>query len=156
MMTKIIAITKEVITIGYDDGSMKEVPAASVNFVPHVGDEVEVFESAERILLSKVEKAQPVPPAQQPAPNIIITNTNTNSNVNVNKNGNSIGGRGKPKNKIVAILLCLLLGVFGGHKFYEGKTGMGILYLFTGGLLLIGVIVDFIALLGKPNPYYVQ
>jgi TM2 domain-containing membrane protein YozV len=43
----------------------------------------------------------------------------------------------------------------GAHKFYEGKTGMGILYILTGGLFYIGVIVDFIALLCKPNPYYV-
>ena len=32
---------------------------------------------------------------------------------------------------------------------------MGILYLCTGGLMLIGVIIDFIVLLSKPNPYYV-
>lgn len=40
-------------------------------------------------------------------------------------------------------------------KFYEGKIGMGILYLFTGGLFVIGVIIDLIAILGKPNPYFV-
>ncbi|WP_405342843.1 NINE protein [Ruminococcus sp.] len=44
---------------------------------------------------------------------------------------------------------------FGARKFYEGKTGMGLLYLFTGGLFLVGVIIDFIAILTKPNPYYV-
>ena len=59
------------------------------------------------------------------------------------------------KNKWVALLLCFFLGFLGAHKFYEGKIGMGILYLFTGGLFLIGVIIDFIALLFKPNPYYV-
>lgn len=85
---------------------------------------------------------------QAQAPNIVITNTNTN----VNRNS-VVAGR--PKNKWVAIALCLLLGFVGGHKFYEGKTGMGILYIFTGGLFLIGVIVDFIVLLTKPNPYYV-
>ncbi|MFQ8953700.1 MAG: hypothetical protein ACLR56_12270 [Oscillospiraceae bacterium] len=30
---------------------------------------------------------------------------------------------------------------------------MGILYIFTGGLLFIGPIIDFIVLLTKPNPY---
>lgn len=90
-------------------------------------------------------------------PNIIINNSNSsvNSNVNTNQNINGASRMGKPKNKWVAILLCLLLGYLGAHKFYEGKTGMGILYLFTGGLFLIGVILDFIALLAKPNPYYV-
>ena len=85
-------------------------------------------------------------------PNIVINNANTNTNVNTNVNGGRIG---KPKNKWVALLLCFFLGFFGFHKFYEGKIGMGIVYIFTGGLFCIGVFIDFIALLFKPNPYYV-
>jgi len=86
-------------------------------------------------------------------PQVVINNTNTNANVNTNRVG---GGRmGRAKNKWVAFFLCLFLGFFGAHKFYEGKVGMGILYLFTGGLFGVGWIVDLIALLAKPNPYYV-
>ena len=82
-------------------------------------------------------------------PNIVIQNTNTNTNVNA-------GGRyGQPKNKWVAFFLCLFLGVIGAHKFYEGKIGMGVLYLLTAGLFTIGAVIDLIALLFKPNPYYV-
>lgn len=33
------------------------------------------------------------------------------------------------KNPTTAVILALLLGGFGVHKFYLGKTGMGILYL---------------------------
>lgn len=88
----------------------------------------------------------------QSTPNIVIQNTNMNSNTNVNQNAMMAG---RMKNKWVAIALCVLLGYFGGHKFYEGKTGMGILYLFTFGLFGIGVTIDFIMLLFKPNPYYV-
>ena len=62
---------------------------------------------------------------------------------------------GTPKSKWVALLLCFFLGIFGAHKFYEGKAGMGVLYLLTLGLFGIGVIVDCIAILFKPNPYYV-
>lgn len=98
------------------------------------------------------EAQQPVYP-QQPMPTIIINNTNTNTNTNMNTNAHPMYGRAK--NKWVAIILCVLLGAVGGHKFYEGKIGMGILYLFTLGLFLIGVIIDFIALLTKPNPYFV-
>ena len=80
-------------------------------------------------------------------PNVVIQITNTNVNA---------GGRyGRPKNKWVAFFLCLFLGFIGAHKFYEEKTGMGILYLFTAGLFMIGAVVDLIALLFKPNPYYV-
>lgn len=87
-------------------------------------------------------------------PNIVINNTNTNTNVNRNINHNS-GRPGRPKNKWVAFLLCLFLGPLGVHKFYEGKIGMGILYLFTLGLCGIGWVIDLISLLLKPNPYYV-
>lgn len=85
-------------------------------------------------------------------PNIVIHNTNTNTNTNITAAAFGINA----KNKWVAFLLCLLLGYFGAHKFYEGKTGMGILYLFTVGLFGIGWIVDCIILLFKPNPYYVR
>jgi len=87
-------------------------------------------------------------------PNIVINNTNTNTNVNRNTNVNGVYG-GKPKNKWVSFCLCLFLGFFGAHKFYEGKAGTGILYLFTGGLFGIGWLIDCISLLLKPNPYYV-
>lgn len=84
-------------------------------------------------------------------PNVVINNTNTNTNVN--RNGGYGGGR--EKNKWIAVLLCFFLGVIGGHKFYEGKIIMGIIYLFTAGLFGIGVLIDLIVLLCKPNPYYV-
>lgn len=51
------------------------------------------------------------------------------------------------KNITTEFLLCLFLGFFGAHKFYRGKTGMGILYLLTAGLFGIGWIVDTIKLL---------
>ena len=94
---------------------------------------------------------QPYQPYYQP---IIINNTNTNVNTNQVSNNAYYRG-GTPKNKWVAFLLCFFLGGFGAHKFYEGKIGMGILYLFTGGLFFIGWLIDLIILLCKPNPYYV-
>ncbi len=53
---------------------------------------------------------------------------------------------GKRK-KAETILLCCLLGfvLAGGiQRFVVGQVGMGILYFFTGGLCLIGTIVDII------------
>lgn len=85
-------------------------------------------------------------------PNIVINNSNSSQNVNTNTNLNGVYA-GRLRNKWVAIVLCLLGGFFGLHKFYEGKIGMGILYLCTGGLFFVGVVIDFIALLAKPNPY---
>lgn len=45
-----------------------------------------------------------------------------------------------------AFILCLLLGFLGVHKFYVGKTGMGILYFITFGLFGVGWIVDLITI----------
>ena len=58
-----------------------------------------------------------------------------------------------PKNKWISLALCIFTVC--GHKFYEEKIGIGILYLFTGGIFGIGYIIDIITLLFKPNPYYV-
>lgn len=89
---------------------------------------------------------------QSAQPQIIINN----DNINTNTNTNMVGVPGlRMKNKWVAVLLCLFLGVFGVHRFYEGKIGTGLLYLFTFGIGGIGACVDLIILLFKPNPYYV-
>lgn len=48
------------------------------------------------------------------------------------------------KSKTVALLLCIFLGGLGVHRFYVGKIGTGIIYLFTVGLLGIGWIIDII------------
>jgi TM2 domain-containing membrane protein YozV len=54
--------------------------------------------------------------------------------------------RAKRKDPQTILLLCLLGLVFisGVHRFVIGDTGLGILYFFTGGLCLIGTIVDAI------------
>ncbi|HEX5057585.1 MAG TPA: TM2 domain-containing protein [Gammaproteobacteria bacterium] len=43
----------------------------------------------------------------------------------------------------VAWILLTFLGIFGIHRFYMGKIITGVVYLFTGGLLLIGVVYDY-------------
>lgn len=52
--------------------------------------------------------------------------------------------RSKRKDPQTILLTCLLgvVCVAGIHRFLVGEIGMGILYVLTGGLCLIGTIVD--------------
>lgn len=43
----------------------------------------------------------------------------------------------------IAWILLTFLGIFGVHRMYLGKWISGVLYLLTGGFLLIGVLYDF-------------
>jgi TM2 domain len=48
------------------------------------------------------------------------------------------------RSRAIALVLGLVLGVFGAHRFYVGKTGTGLLMLLTGGGLGIWYLVDVI------------
>jgi hypothetical protein len=50
------------------------------------------------------------------------------------------------KSRAVALILAILVGVFGVHRFYVGKVGTGILMLLTLGGLGIWYIYDIVLL----------
>lgn len=54
--------------------------------------------------------------------------------------------RARRKDPQIVLITCLigLLSIAGIHRFILNQVGMGILYLFTGGLCLIGTIVDLV------------
>lgn len=129
-------------------------PAPKKRFCPQCGAEItDPKQTTCEKCGASVPIAENEPKAEAPAaqPTIVIHNDNTNVNNNVNTLNAAL--MAKTKNKWVAFFLCLFLGYFGAHKFYEGKIGMGVLYLLTFGLVGIGWIVDCFILLTKPNPY---
>ncbi|MCW1885731.1 TM2 domain-containing protein [Luteolibacter flavescens] len=54
-----------------------------------------------------------------------------------------------PVDYSVAWILQTFLGVFGIHRFYMGKVWTGLLWMFTGGLCLIGYLYDYCTLNGQ-------
>ncbi|MCI7146448.1 MAG: TM2 domain-containing protein [Clostridiales bacterium] len=52
-----------------------------------------------------------------------------------------------PKDWLITLLLAIFLGWLGVHKFYEGKIGMGIVYLLTCGVFCIGWVIDIVKIL---------
>lgn len=122
-MGKIIEIDREseVILIGMPDGSVEEIFFDEINFVPHIGDEVELFRAGTRTIVNKIESK----------PNSLPQGININLNQNQVNNGqmSPVYVSGKIVNKTAYVVLALLLGGIGIHKFYAGRTGSGVLYL---------------------------
>jgi len=59
----------------------------------------------------------------------------------------------KKISKVVYILVCFFVGIFGVHRFLRGQIGIGILFLITGGGCGIAVLIDFIVSLLKLSKY---
>lgn len=124
----------------------------STKFCKHCG---EIIPSDAVICTKCGRQVEVINMAVSQQPQIVINNdnNNVNANANINKNTNAAAG-GRLCNKWVSLCLCIFLGYFGAHKFYEGKGVMGIIYLLTGGLFFVGWFVDIFLILSKPNPYY--
>ena len=145
-MPKIVLVTPEIVTLGMENGMLREVQLSSLNFSPQVGDPVEIFETGDRLVVSKVETVQP---AGIPAGGIHINVSNDSINTAAAnaRGGGPMGGR-RPVKKSVYCLLAIFLGIFGAHKFYAGRIGAGIVYLLFCWTLIPGIIGFFSGIFG--------
>ena len=55
-MAKILKIDEDIITIGTDDGKMREVRREDLNFEPKVNDNIEIYEGETSIIVAKKER----------------------------------------------------------------------------------------------------
>ena len=147
-MAKILSVENEIITIGTDDGTLKEVRACDLNFVPQINDEVEIFETEMKTIVSKVQPQQSPLPYGNGGININVQNSQTQNTPGVVLANGTIA-----VNKVVYCLLCFFLGGIGAHKFYSRRTGAGICYLLFCWTAIPALIafVEFIVALCKKS-----
>ncbi len=53
-------------------------------------------------------------------------------------------GKVSEKSRLIAFILCVVLGWAGGHRFYVNKKGTGLLMLLLAGVLGIWWFIDLI------------
>ena len=78
--------------------------------------------------------SQTYPNPQIYNPTIVINNSAT-----ANANGS---GSFPVKSKIITLIVCILFGWGGFHRFYTGHVIVGLLYMFSFGMLGIGWALD--------------
>lgn len=149
-MAKILSIMDKTVTLGLEDGTLKEVELSSFNFLPQSGDEVELFESEGRMIVSKKETARSSS-TPDGGIHINVSNDSVNSSAATARAAVQMGTAPmrRPVKKVVYCLLAFFLGWMGAHKFYAGRTGMGLLYLifcWTGIPAIIAFVEFFIGL----------
>lgn len=136
-MAKIIKVNGNIISIGTNDGGIKEIRSTDISFVPNVGDEVEIYETENDLIVTKKEEK---------------AHDSSNSGININLSNNQNGyqpmyvaNNTKAVNRVVYCLLAFFFGGIGVHKFYAGKIGSGILY-FLFCWTFVPAVVAFIEL----------
>jgi len=126
-MSRIVKIDGNIISIDMDNSETEDVYAKSFNYEnPQEGDKVNVFTSNNATVVSHAE-AENIPQRQQ-----------------------TLAAKEKIMNKHVFIWVgAFLFGAIGVDRFMRGQIGLGLLKLFTAGIVGLWAIVDFIISLVK-------
>ncbi|MEI8278161.1 MAG: TM2 domain-containing protein [Bacteroidota bacterium] len=62
-------------------------------------------------------------------------------------NATAPAGSGGGKSQVIALILCLLVGGLGIHRFYLGYTWQGVVQLLTGGGCGLWALIDLIRII---------
>ena len=147
-MAKIVKVTGTEVTIAHNEEYIK-VNSSELNFVPQLGDEVEIHKVDDEIIVIKTEQKK------DDKINISIVNENNavqNQSQVVNTQTTAVGLH--YVNKWVYVLLAIFLGGVGAHHFYAGYNGKGIFYLllsWTGIPVILGFFQGVLALFKTPD-----
>lgn len=108
---------------GSQESNVSNISKENQKFCKHCGQLID----KECIICPKCGKQVEELKGQEP--NIVINNTsNSSSNAvayAVNNGSNGIS----PKSRLITLILCIFLGIFGAHRFYTGKIITGIIMI---------------------------
>lgn len=107
-------------------------PTKNIYRCLYCGEEVEVYRKSET-------EQQPVQPAVQPAvqPEQTVSVAQTQPEKKTSRPAPRLN-----THNLLLLILCVAGGWLGIHKFMQGKIFWGLVYLFTGGVMGIGVFID--------------
>jgi hypothetical protein len=119
------------------------------NVLPTSDDSQNILQSDEVINVGSVESKPVIVSIKTTTPQVETSKILSKKAIKAinntkHKKATNSASSGDGKSQVVALILAILLGGIGIHRFYLGHIGMGILYLFTAGLCGIGWLIDII------------
>lgn len=144
-MAKIISFSEETVQIGTPEGELLEIPRSDCLFAdPVIGEEVEVFRSGERVVVQRPLAPKGTFSGIPAAPQ--VTEQKYGYETNNLPPASSVWRNPNPKcvSKVAYVVLVLLLGGVGAHKFYSGHISAALVYLlfFWTGVPAILALID--------------
>ncbi len=138
-MGKVLKIQDDIVVIG-TNGTIKKVKVSDCYEKISVGDKVEIFESDNEIYISPVEEKDKV---MESLKDFQSVGRSIDEGLNCDL---------KKVDKTSYILLSMLLGGFGVHKFYAGKTALGVVYLIFCWTYIPAILgfIEGIVVINKP------
>jgi TM2 domain-containing membrane protein YozV len=85
-----------------------------------------------------------LPELDEPERSFIVNLTARMSEADVQQFAIAYRTRRKDPQTVLLMAAIGIAGIPGLHRFALGEVGIGLLYLFTGGLMLIGTIIDIV------------